>query len=374
MTRTEYIEALSRGLEGFEEDSRRDILLEIEDHIDELALKHPDMSEEEIVAGLEKPETFAECLCKESGVTCQKTGPEEKDREDDEKERVKAKTRITIDGEDLGDVIRRAFNVATIFKDADFLNAEREEHRARGERRDRGDRGMRAERERERSDGGRTLRFKDLPIGNVREIICRTKSTDVKILLSTSGLSVKANGDDTPSFRIMNRDDRTMEIVATGGPREPETLEIGIPSTVDQLSVRTLSGDVVVEDRVGDLSIQTASGDVDVRLCSGDIEVTTASGDIALAGCTENLSVETASGSVEVEMDDQCNTVSVTTASGDISLLCPKDIDATVGWSTVSGDVECEGIQSGARTIRFGTGLIPVKISSASGDIRIDRS
>jgi len=346
MTRKGYIEALSRGLEGFEEDSRRDILLEIEDHIDELALKHPDMSEEEIVAGLEKPETFAECLCRESGVTCQKTGSEEKDREDDKKERVKAKTRITIDGEDLGDVIRRAFNVATIFKDA----------------------------ERERGDGGRTLRFKDLPIGNVREIICRTKSTDVKILLSTSGLSVKANGDDTPSFRIMNRDDRTMEIVATGGPREPETLEIGIPSTVDRLSVRTLSGDVVVEDRVGDLSIQTASGDVEVRLCSGDIEVTTASGDIALAGCTENLSVETASGSVEVEMDDQCNRVSVTTASGDISLLCPRDIDATVGWSTVSGDVECEGIQSGARTIRFGTGLIPVKISSASGDIRIDRS
>ena len=368
MTRTEYIEALSRGLEGFEEDSRRDILLEIEDHIDELALKHPDMSEEEIVAGLEKPETFAECLCKESGVTCQKTGSGEKDRADDRKESGKAKTRITIDGEDLGDVIRRAFNVASIFKDADFSRAEREEYR------DRGGRGTRAERERERGEGGRTLRFKDLPIGNVREIICRTKSTDVKILLSTSGLSVKASGDDTPSFRIMNRDDRTMEIVATGGPREPETLEIGIPSTVDQLSVRTLSGDVVVEDRVGDLSIQTASGDVEVRLCSGDIEVTTASGDIVLAGCTENLSVETASGSVEVEMDDQCNTVSLTTASGDISLLCPRDIDATVGWSTVSGDVECEGIQSGARTIRFGTGLIPVKISSASGDIRIGRS
>ena len=73
-------------------------------------------------------------------------------------------------------------------------------------------------------------------------------------------------------------------------------------------------------------------------------------------------------------MDDQCNRVSVTTASGDISLLCPRDIDATVGWSTVSGDVECEGIQDGARSIRFGTGLIPVKISTASGDIRIGRS
>jgi hypothetical protein len=272
-------------------------------------------------------------------------------------------------------LIRRAFNIATIFKDADFSHAEREEHRNREDRQnreDREDRGARADRE--RGDGGKTLRFKDLPIGNVREIICRTRSTDIKILLSTSGLSVKANGDETPSFRIMNRDDRTIEIVANSGPREPETLEIGIPSTVDQLSVRTLSGDVVVEDRVGDLSIQTASGDVEVRLCAGDIEVTTASGDIALAGCTENLSVETASGSVEVEMDERCNTVSVTTASGDVSLFCPRDADATVGWSTISGDVECEGIRDGARSVRFGTGLIPVKISSASGDIRISRS
>jgi len=366
MTRKEYIDALSRGLEGFEEDSRRDILLEIEDHIDELALKHPDMSEEEIVAGLEKPETFAECLCKESGVTCHETGSEEKVHADDKKERIKAKTRITIDGEDIGEVIRRAFNVATIFKDADFLDAEREEHRDRGNREER-----RARAGRGRGDGGKTLRFKDLPIGNVREILCRTKSTDVKILLSTSGLSVKANGEDTPSFRIMNRDDKTMEIVANGGPREPETLEIGIPSTVDQLSVRTLSGDVLVEDRVGDLSIQTASGDVEVRQCSGDVEVTTASGDIALAGCTENLSAETASGSVEVEMDDQCNTASVSTASGDISLLCPGDIDATVGWSTVSGEVECEGTQTGARSIRFGTGLTPVKLTTVSGDIEI---
>ncbi len=51
--------------------------------------------------------------------------------------------------------------------------------------------------------------------------------------------------------------------------------------------------------------------------------------------------------------------------------LCPGDIDATVGWSTVSGEVECEGTQTGARSIRFGTGLTPVKLTTVSGDIEI---
>jgi len=65
---------------------------------------------------------------------------------------------------------------------------------------------------------------------------------------------------------------------------------------------------------------------------------------------------------------------SISTASGDISLLCPEDFDATVIWSTISGEVEFDGDHAGARSIRLGTGLVPVKISTVSGDIRIARS
>jgi len=55
MTRSEYMERLSRGLLDFDEEARRDILLEIEDHIDELRRQNPGASEEEIIAGLEAP-------------------------------------------------------------------------------------------------------------------------------------------------------------------------------------------------------------------------------------------------------------------------------------------------------------------------------
>ena len=365
MTRTDYIAAFSRRLSGFDESTKRDLVLEIEDHIDELALKHPEISEEEIVAGLEKPEILADSLCREAGIPgAGDSGAKAADAEEDGskahtegvKEPFSGKTRITIDGEDLGDVIRRAFNVAKLFKGNKIFGEEDED------------------RDDDREESGKTLRLKNIPIGGVKDISCTTKSSDVKIFLSNSGLSVRADGDEIPSMRIKSFDGRRLDFATTPGAREPSVLEIGVPSTVDRLAVKTLSGDVLVDDRVGDLSIETASGDVEVRQCSGDLSVTTASGDVSLSCCTESLSVQTASGSVDVEADDQCNEVSISSASGDICFRYPEGFDAIVKCSTVSGDVDHDGSSTRAGMVRIGAGLTPVRLSTVSGDIEIRRS
>ena len=355
MTRTDYIAAFSRRLSGFDESTKRDLVLEIEDHIDELALKHPDIGEEEIVAGLEKPEVLADSLRREAGIPGVGEG-EAKARAEGAKEPFSGKTRITIDGEDLGDVIRRAFDVAKLFKGNRIFGEEGED------------------REDDREESGKTLRFKNIPIGSVKEITCSTKSSDVKIFLSNSGLSVRADGDEIPSMRIKSFDGRRLDFATTPGAREPSVLEIGVPSTVDRLSVKTLSGDVLVDDRVGDLSIETASGDVEVRQCSGDLSVTTASGDVSLSCCAESLFVQTASGSIEVEADDQCNEVSLSSASGDIRFGYPEGFDAIVKCSTVSGDLDHDGTSTQAGTVRIGAGLTPVRLSTVSGDIEIRQS
>jgi len=177
MTRKEYIDALAFGLEGFDDASRRDIILEIEDHIDELALKHPEMAEEAIVAGLEKPDILAASLCKEAGIPGQKRAygadSEDDGREGAERGHQRGKARITIDGEDLGDFIRRAFDVAKLFKESKEFDEED------------GGRGSESESDkRANGGGGRTLRFKDIPIGSVKEIVCGTKSADLRIFLS----------------------------------------------------------------------------------------------------------------------------------------------------------------------------------------------
>jgi hypothetical protein len=356
MTRKEYIDALSRGLEGFDDESKRDISLEIEDHIDELVLKHPELSEEAIVDGLEKPETFAASLRDEAGIPdpeCEKRGRTDPRAE---KDRGAGRTRITIDGEALGDVIRRAFDVARLFKESKIFSEDRDNQSG------------------DDDEPGRTLRFKDIPIGSVREISCTTKSSDIKIFLSVSGFSMRADGDEVPSLSVKSFDGKKLDIAANPGPREPASLELGVPSTVDSLLIRTISGDILVLDRIGDLELETASGDVAIKACSGKVRVRTASGDISLEHCSEELLVHTASGSVEMELDDQCCGAAVSTASGDIHCVYPEDFDANIRCSTVSGDVEYDGENVGAGTIRIGAALIPVDISTASGDISIDRS
>jgi len=337
MTRKEYIDALAFGLEGFDEASRRDIILEIEDHIDELTLKHPESSEDVIVAGLEKPDVLAAGLCDAAGIPQHQRG----------------KARITIDGEDLGDLFRRAFDIAKLFKEG------------KGFESDRGGRGG--------EEGGRTLRFKDIPIDNVKEILCRTKSSDIRVFLSTSGLSLRADGDETPSMTVKSFDGGRLEIATNPGPREPEILEIGVPATVDRLSLRTLSGDVLVEDRLGDLEIHTASGDIEVKRCSGDISVTSASGDVRLSGCSESINVQTASGSIDIEAEEGCNSISVSAASGDIVLKHPRDFDAVFTCATVSGDILRDGQEARLSRFSMGDGLIPVRLSTASGDIDVER-
>jgi len=363
MTRKDYIDALTRGLEGFDEVSKRDIVLEIEDHIDELGLKHPEMSEEEIVAGLEKPEILADSLKAEAGIGSDEKAESQESRPKDGAEGAKGqsrdrgdfsrKARITIDGEDLEEVVRKAFDVARLFKESKIFREERPVG-GDGERKP-----------------GKSVRLQDIPVDKVKKIVFSGRSTDVRVLLSMEGLSMKADGPEKTQFSINDDEEGVLEIKTGSRREEPDLIELMVPSSVEFLSIRTLSGDVMVLDRIGDLEIQTASGDVAVRACSGNAVIRTASGDIIAEHCSEDLRVNAASGSVNVDLDDQCCSASISTASGDISCGYPEDFDALIQCSTVSGDIDCDGEGERAGSIRIGAGLTPVKLATVSGDIEI---
>ena len=367
MTRKDYIDTLASELEGFDDESKRDILLEIEDHIDELATKHPELSEEEIVMGLEKPIILAESLKAEAGIS---RGNIDEDREArsrggfegenkrdhdraHDRENFSGKARITIDGEDLEEVVRKAFDVARLFKESKIFREERPVG-GNGERKP-----------------GKSVRLQDIPVDKVKKIVFSGRSTDVRVLLSMESLSVKADGPEKTQFSIDDDEEGLLEIKTGSRREEPDLIELMVPSSVEFLSIRTLSGDVMVLDRIGDLEIQTASGDVAVRACSGNAVIRTASGDIIAEHCSEDLRVNAASGSVNVDLDDQCCAASISTASGDISCGYPEDFDALIQCSTVSGDIDCDGEGKGAGSIRIGAGLTPVKLATVSGDIEI---
>jgi DUF4097 and DUF4098 domain-containing protein YvlB len=364
MTRKEYIDILTRRLEGLDETSLKDIILEIEDHIDGLAREHPDKNVERIIDELEPPDSLADSLREAAGLgpyTEHESGepntPDQANRPDEQSEgsaksSAKKTVRIVIDDEDLEEAIRKAFDIAKIFK------------RNRGGQRD------------ESPQNGRRSSFaiKGEELDNLRRVSVHVRSADIRVLFSNDDFSVEETSEnEAPGVQMQYDGKGILKIVTLPGPLEPDHIDLRIPASVDELAILTLSGDVHVVDRVGSLSITTASGDVDVETCEGDVDVKTASGDIRLAQCRENLKVSTASGDISIQVDDTCNSIEVSGASGDIALVYPDGWDALLSMSTVSGEIEHDGISVARGVTRIGNGLVPVKISTASGDIRIHR-
>jgi hypothetical protein len=405
MTRKDYIDTLSRGLGNFDAAARQDILLEIEDHIDELAGLHPEAGEEALVEGLEKPEVLARSLCAEAGIPFAEAGEGEPagSRRADEQGRGRQgpRARVTIDGVDLSEVIRKALDVAKFFGGDEAYASADEQARRADEKARRVDEKLRRADERlrrvdeklrgldqifetdevdeadedfnEDGEGRHQVKVDNIPAGMVKTVDCQARSSDIELFLSDAGLSVYAEGDEKPGVRVTVGDSGILEIKTTGGSREPASLRIGVPISVDSVSLKTASGDIAVDDAAGDLEIQSASGDIEVSRCSGDVRVKTASGDIGLSGCSANIDAESASGSIELTLEEQCDSVSMSSKSGDLALAHPEDFDATVRCSTVSGTVERDGQEIGASAFRLGAGLAPVRLSTISGDIDISR-
>lgn len=365
MTRSEYIDELSQGLIGFDEEARRDILLEIEDHIDELRRQNPTNSEEEIVAGLEAPGSLAKSLLQEGeGVGERSAKASGKSSSDDsagsegsagtvkpEGEKT-GKAKISIDGEDLSDVIKKALDLAGMFRRSKVFREKSADIQGKM---------------------SRSLDMEDIAVDGIEKIEVHSRSSDLRIFLSPQGLSLKAHGEESSAIEIEDDEKGTLTISTGKDSREPDSLELRIPISVDELSIHSLSGDIEVVDRVGALDVQTASGDVEVLACDGEVKVSTASGDISISGCSQSIQARTASGNLDIETDSRGGEISARSASGDISLRYEKDFDALVSWATVSGSVDCDVKRTGSREALLGSGLTPVKLSTSSGDIEIRR-
>jgi len=362
MTRKEYIDILTKRLEGLDGSSLRDIILEIEDHLDGLAREHPGKSAEQIIEELEPPESLADSLRDAAGLgpyierasgsprrTAQ-TDQGEGRSGDSAKSSAKKTVRIVIDDEDLEEAIRKAFDIAKIFK--------RNQSGQKGE---------------SFGDGhGASFEIKKEELGSIHKASVHVRSADIRVLFSNEGVAVDAASEnEEPKLRMQYDSKGVLKISTSAGLSEPDHIDLRVPASVDELDISTLSGDIHVVDRVGSLWVMTTSGDVNVETCEGDVEIKTVSGDIRLAQCQGNIKVATASGDVAIQADDMCNAIEVSSTSGDIELAYPSDWDATLSLSTISGDVEHDGLPVGRGMVRIGNGLVPVKISTVSGNIRV---
>jgi DUF4097 and DUF4098 domain-containing protein YvlB len=146
--------------------------------------------------------------------------------------------------------------------------------------------------------------------------------------------------------------------------------------------ISTASGNIKAEGVSGKLHLNTASGDVTLQGVGGEIRASTASGTVKVRDAAGSVNASSASGDVDVELTriEGNGDMRFSTASGDVNVRMPASLDARVDMSTVSGSIDTDfpievkdnrhGSGSSAHGL-LGSGSRSLKLSSASGDVRL---
>ena len=166
-----------------------------------------------------------------------------------------------------------------------------------------------------------------------------------------------------------------------------------------ELSLESVSGDIVANGAPRQASVESVSGDVVLTFNSGDVEASAVSGDLTLNGrLNGEVSVETVSGNMRVDSRGErlrrlsASTVSgdaelkaalapdgeisMESVSGDLTLIAPRDLSAKVSGESFSGDLNAPGAKiereefgpGSSFHTRYGAGKGEVRIETFSGD------
>lgn len=147
----------------------------------------------------------------------------------------------------------------------------------------------------------------------------------------------------------------------------------------------TASGNITMTTLTGDVVVHTASGDVTITDVSGRVDAATASGEMKVRNVTGTVSAKSASGNVDVQLArlEGTGNMEFASASGDVRVNAPADLDGNVQMSSATGEVrtdfplqvEKSEYGPGSRASgRLGGGSRSLRISSASGNVSLLRS
>lgn len=157
-----------------------------------------------------------------------------------------------------------------------------------------------------------------------------------------------------------------------------EEIHVELPEGSDMgINLLLVSGDAELDTGDQDVSISAVSGDLTWKK-TGDASVEgrlkTVSGDCDVCAPNAQLYIKTVSGDVYVEEEEQ-DLIDIVTTSGDAE-VCSEREDYTFSAQTVSGEIRVEdSFKQKSRTItksyeeKSGSGDLEVKMTSVSGDL-----
>lgn len=171
--------------------------------------------------------------------------------------------------------------------------------------------------------------------------------------------------------------------------------DLRVEGDLRDVSVKTSSGDVVLDRVAGALQVRTASGDVSVGTIDADATLATVSGELLVQRLTGPLTARAVSGDVhirnvqarlvlsttsgDIDVDEvEDGEVRIQSISGDARIGVARGTRVWIDATSVSGDLASElgvadepqeAADEGDRRV-----VVPVHVKTLSGDVRIVRA
>jgi Putative adhesin len=163
--------------------------------------------------------------------------------------------------------------------------------------------------------------------------------------------------------------------------------DVEVDDVVRTATLESVSGNVMARNVQGDLHARTVSGDVDADRVGGDVTIASVSGHGAVTNAKSRaLRMETVSGDLTYRGTfDPTGTYDFHAHSGNVHLELPADAGATISIDTFSGDIRTDfpvTIQPGANEpgltrhhmdTTLGKGGAHITVATFSGDVELQK-
>lgn len=175
-------------------------------------------------------------------------------------------------------------------------------------------------------------------------------------------------------------------VVLTVPPDTPVTVrtvsgEVVLAGLRAGASITTVSGRITATDVAGDLSVRSVSGAIEAEAVDGPVSANVVSGEVTITGRVPRLTGHSVSGEFTFDLDTVPE-VSLSTVSGDVLLRLPSDASLHLDLTTMSGTLDTAFVVDGRRERRrlsgdvgeaHGGSVPSVSVRTMSGDVAVLR-
>lgn len=155
--------------------------------------------------------------------------------------------------------------------------------------------------------------------------------------------------------------------------------DLEVVGELGEVTAKSASGDLSLQDVTRKLQLKTASGDISVGTIEAEGTVVTVSGDLDVRRVLAPLNARTVSGDVQIGAIE-AGDLQMQTVSGDVRIGVARGTRVWIDAVSVSGDLDSElGLadqapEAGSGEHEPGSAVVPLHVKTVSGDVNIVRA